>query len=205
VRAIDPGVTQCFLGFELAEDTRAYLESRLIDVHRILLAKGWPARLVKPDKWHITLLYFSDLPPAERAVLWSQVEAAAAQGAWADAGFHWRGLALWPSSKVVVLESEKISALPRWGLESWLDNPICVKGELGPLKSYRPHVTVMRLQENTSGKLAPREWATEWKDALQQVEPIDLQRVRVDRITFFLSDYSGRYHRYIRESTLKIG
>jgi 2'-5' RNA ligase len=199
---------RCFLGFELAEDSRAYLRPLLSATHRALVAKGWPVRLVQPDKWHATLLFFNDLGADERAAIWPEVQIAAVRGAWKDPGFHWRGLALWPRPErpsLVALESESYPALTRWGLESWLTHPVCLKGELRYLKSYRPHFTVMRLQENPTNKPALGERAEEWEQVQKQLEPIDLQRVRIDRISFFLSDFSQPYHRYIREGTVEIG
>jgi len=198
-------MTRCFLGFELEEESRAYLRERLVPLHRALAdAHGWPLRLVPPENWHATLLFFDDLDAAARATVWQAVADGAQAGTWRALEFAWRGVALWPSPRrpsLLCVEAEPYTDAARWPLTALLEQPPFSLGDGQHLRDYVPHITVMRLRKGRgASRVRPRDW-----DAVQPLlPPIDPQRVRFDRVSFFLSTLSPERPLYPREHTLPL-
>jgi 2'-5' RNA ligase len=198
-------MTRCFLGFELRDDSRAYLRERLLPLHRELAeTRGWPLRLVPPENWHATLLFFAALDAPERAEVWRAVEADAAAGAWGALDFAWRGLAPWPGPRrpgLLCVEAGPHAAAAAWPLTARLDQPPFAKGDTQHLRSYVPHITVMRFRKGRGQRLPrPADW-----DAVQPLLPaLDPAALRFDRISFFLSTVSPQQPIYPRERTLAL-
>lgn len=193
-----------FLGFQLTDDSLAYLQPLMAAAHHVLTARGWRVRLVASSKWHASILNLNHLSERERIAVWPEVEAAFHRGAWQDLGFLWQGLTVWPRSGVIVLASESYPALMRWGLTSWLDHPLFGEAARVSLKRYTPHFTVMRLQDGPANKVVQDKLTKEWQRVREQLEPIDPQRINVDRITFFVSEYAQGIHRHSYKGTIKI-
>jgi len=198
-------MSRCFLGFELTEASRAYLRERLEPLQRTLAgAHGWPIRLVPPDNWHATLLFFPRLEPALREPVWQAVQAAVAAGAWRRLDFAWRGLALWPSPRrpaLLCVEAARYEAAAQWPLAARLDEAPFNLADTQHLRSYVPHLTVMRFRKGPGLRLPkPRDW-----EALQPVLPaIDGAALRFDRVSFFLSTVTPERPIYPRERTLAL-
>lgn len=198
-------MTRCFLGWELSAESRAYLRERLVPLHRRLAdERGWPVRLVPPDNWHATLLFFNDLSAEERETVWAVVAAGVEAGAWGPLRFAWRGLALWPSPRrpgLVCVEAERYPESVRWPLVPRLGDAPFSKGDGGHLLDYVPHITVMRFRRGRSARLPrPRDW-----EAVQPLLPsFDADAIRFDRVSFFLSTVSPAEPIYPRERTLAL-
>lgn len=198
-------MTRCFLGFELTDDSRAYLRERLVPLHRALSGeRHWPLRLVPPDNWHATLLFFNGLEAAEREQVWALVERATREGRWGALDFVWQRLALWPSPRrpsLLCLEAERFAGTAEWPLTAQAAEAPVSKGDTRHLLDYVPHITVMRLRRSREGRLPrPRDW-----DAVQPLLPaIDPAAVRFDRVSLFLSTVSPERPIYPREHTLAL-
>jgi 2'-5' RNA ligase len=198
-------MSRCFLGFELTDASRAYLRERLLPLQRTLAEEhGWPLRLVPPENWHATLLFFPRLAPPDRAPVWQAVEAAVAAGAWRRLDFAWRGLRLWPSPRrpaLLCVEGERYEAAAQWPLTARLAEPPFSLADTQHLRSYIPHLTVMRFRKGHGVRLPkPRDW-----EAVQPLLPaIDGAALRFDRVSFFLSTVSPEQPIYPRERTLPL-
>jgi len=197
-------MTRCFLAFELSEDSRAYLAERARALHARLAGElGWPVRLVPPDNWHATLLFFDDLDPAQREAAWGPVAEGARAGAWRGLAFAWRGFALWPSPRrpsLVCLEGDEYPGTAGWPVAPLLaQEPFC-RGDVAHFRRYRPHVTVMRLRRGRH-----RLWARDWEGLSGALPAIEPGRVRFDRVSFFLSTLSRDAPIYPRERTAPLG
>lgn len=200
-------IMPCFIGLQPSKDSLAYLEPLMTANFWLLKKKGWPVRLVPSHKWHVTVLWFEYLSPEERATLWSHVQAKMKRGAWNHTKFEWQGLVPWHNwtePKLVAFAANRFNAVKKWGLENWLTDPICNKGLLNRLKSYVPHITMMRFLENQVDPHAQRDWKGEWERIQPQLHPIDPANIRLDRIALYLSDFSQRPHRYHYEYTISI-
>ncbi len=198
-------MTRCFLGFELSEASRAYLEGQLRPLHGRLAGElGWPLRLVPPPNWHVTLLFFDSLQPAEREEVWQGVERSVAAGDWAGLAFPWSALSLWPSPRrpgLLCLEAPLHPACGEWTLTGLLHEAPFSKGTVEHLRAYRPHITLMRFRRGRGARLPrPRDW-----EAVQgELPPIDPARVVVDRVSFFLSTVCPAQPIYPRERTVPL-
>ena len=198
-------MTRCFLGFELSEDSRAYLRGVLQPLHLMLSgAAGWPVRLVPPDNWHATLLFFKELDPAERGTVWAEVERCVASGVWRGLAFQWSGLGVWPSLRrpgLICLEAPEYSPATEWPISRLLSRHPFSKGDGHHLLSYRPHITVMRFRRGR-GTESPRQ--SEMEARLAEFPPIDPARVRLEAVSFFLSTVSRENPIYPRERTVPL-
>jgi len=198
-------MTRCFLGFELTEESRAYLRERLLPLHRALAeGQGWPLRLVPPDNWHATLLFFADLEPAQREEVWSLIEDSVAAGTWRGLAFAWQGVNVWPGPRrpgLLCVEAAPYGDAAQWPLVARLEAEPFRRGDTEHLRGYVPHITVMRFRKGRGARLPrPRDW-----DAAQSLLPhIDADAVRFDRISFFLSTVSPARPVYPRERTLPL-
>jgi 2'-5' RNA ligase len=198
-------MTRCFLGFELTEESRAYLRERLLPLHRALSGeRHWPVRLVPPENWHATLLFFEGLEADERAQVWGEVERAVAAGAWRTLEFAWHGLALWPAPRrpaLLCVEAERFAGAAAWPLAALAEQPPYSKGDTRHLLDYVPHITVMRFRKARGARLPrPRDW-----EAVQPLLPaIEAQALRFDRVSLFLSTVSPAQPVYPREHTLAL-
>ena len=201
-------MTRCFLGFELTDEGRAHLEERVPPFHaRLAKAEGWDVRLVLPENWHATLLFFQDLSGGERELVWAAVEEAVGGGAWIAMGFPWQGLALWPNPRrpnLICLEAPAHPPARDWPIQKLLGNAPFDKGEVHHLQSYRPHITLMRFRRGREGR-SPRAIAREWAALGAEIPSIDPECIRFDRISFFLSTLSRQQPVYPRERTLALG
>lgn len=201
-------MTRCFLGFELSEDSRAYLRESLPPLQRELSeASGWPVRLVPPENWHATLLFFKDLERAERGAVWAEVERSVASGVWRGLAFQWSGLAVWPSPRrpgLICLEAPEYPPAAEWPISGMLGQAPFSRGDGRHLLSYRPHITVMRFRRAAGSQGAkppkPREIAARMAD----FPTIDPARVRLEAVSFFLSAVSRQSPIYPRERTLPL-
>ncbi|MEE8434596.1 MAG: 2'-5' RNA ligase family protein [bacterium] len=198
-------MTRCFLGFELSEDSRAYLRDVLPPLQRMLSeAAGWPVRLVPPENWHATLLFFKELDEAERETVWAEVELGVASGVWRGLGFQWSGLAVWPSPRrpgLICLEAPDYAPATEWPLTGLLSQHPFSKGDGHHLQSYRPHITVMRFRRGR-GVRAPR--PREIEARMAEFPTIDPARVRLEAVSFFLSMVSRQNPIYPRECTVPL-
>lgn len=198
-------MTRCFLGFELSEASRGYLEALLRPLHGRLAGElGWPLRLVPPRNWHVTLLFFNGLEPTQREAVWAAVEQAVAGGEWSGLAFPWNALSLWPSPRrpgLLCLEAPLFEASRSWSLTGQLDREPFRKGAVEHLRAYRPHITLMRLRRGKGMRLPrPRDW-----EAVRPELPfIDPARVVVDEVSLFLSTLDARQPIYPRERTLPL-
>ena len=194
-------MTRCFLGFEFTPDSLAYLKEQVLPVHRRLAEElGWPLRLVRPENWHVTLLFFDALEPEERAAAWKAVEQGARSGAWRELGFVWRGLALWPSPRrpsLLCLEGEVFPGAAAWPLPV-AEAPFS-KGDLRHYGAFRPHATLMRLTRRGRKPLA-----REWRAFASELPAFDSAHIRFDRVAFFLSTLSEEQPFYVRERTVEL-
>ena len=198
-------MTRCFLGFELSEESRAYFREVLPPLQRTLSeAAGWPVRLVPPENWHATLLFFKDLDEAERGTVWEEVERSVASGVWRGLGFEWSGLAVWPSPRrpgLICLEAPEYLPASEWPLTGKLSQPPFSKGDGHHLRSYRPHITMMRFRRGREVKTPkPREIAVR----MAHFPSIDPARVRLEAVSFFLSTVSQQAPIYPRERTVPL-
>jgi 2'-5' RNA ligase len=199
-------MARCFLGFELTEGSRAYLRARLEPLHRELAReRHWPVRLVPPDNWHATLLFFPGLTESEREEVWTAVQAAAGSGAWNGLAFPWQGLALWPSPRrpaLVCLEAPLHEPARGWPLLERLGEPPFAKGEVEHLRDYRPHLTLMRFRRGRGARLPrPRDW-----EAVRPLLPaLEAEEIRFDRVSFFLSTVTPERPIYPRERSAPLG
>jgi 2'-5' RNA ligase len=198
-------MTRCFVGFELSEDSRDWLRERLLPLHRALAdERGWPLRLVPPENWHATLLFFPELDEAERAAVWGAVEGSVADGAWRGLAFDWQRVAIWPGPRrpsLLCVEAAPYAGAAAWPLAARLEEPPFAKGETEHLRRYVPHITVMRFRKGRDKRLPrPRDW-----QAAQALLPaIDAAALRFDRVSFFLSTVSPQQPIYPRERTLPL-
>lgn len=186
-------MTRCFLGFELTEDSRRYLYDRVAPLHDALRRKGrWPVRLVPPENWHATLLFFDDLDAAERDEVWQVVADGAARGDWQHLRFAWRRLALWPSLQrpsLVALEADACEAARDWPVAPHLDREPFAKADTRHYLPFIPHVTVIRFDRRWR-RVLPRVWSE-----LEEVPQIDPAAIRVHAISFLLSPPNPVYRR----------
>ena len=198
-------MTRCFLGFELSEDSRAILRDVLPPLQRMLSeTAGWAVRLVPPENWHATLLFFKGLDETERDTVWAEVERCVASGAWRGLGFAWSGLAVWPSPRragLICLEAPEYPLATQWPLTGMLSQHPFSKGEGHHLRSFRPHITVMRFRRGGGVKPPrPREIAAR----MAEFPVIDPARVRLEAVSFFLATVSRQNPIYPRERTLPL-
>jgi 2'-5' RNA ligase len=198
-------MTRCFLGFELTQESRAYLRERLLPLHTALSGEhGWPLRLVPPDNWHATLLFFDALEAPERERVWAEVQRCVSQGEWRALEFAWRGVALWPAPRrpaLLCVEAARYEPATAWPLARLAEQEPFSKGDTRHLLDYIPHITVMRFRKARGTRLPrPRDW-----EAVQGLlPPIEAGAVHFDRISFFLSTVSPERPIYPRERTLPL-
>lgn len=191
-------MTRCFVALELDEPSRADLASVVTPVHRALQARGrWPMRLVRPENWHLTLLFFPALDEAERDVVWDVVARGAAAGAWRDPDFAWNGLALWPNARrpsLIALEAEPHAPAKVWPFATLLDREPFSKGETQFFSPFRPHITLMRFDPRWR-RILPEVW----EEVMHDAPPFDPARIRFDRASFILSTLTKEQPVYERE------
>lgn len=195
---------RCFLGFELTADARAYLAGVLEPLHRTLAERhGWPVRLVHPDNWHATLLFFPGLSAEERTEVWRTVEPLARNGRWRALDFAWRGLALWPSPKrpnLVCVEAPPYGPARDWLSAEMLGREPLAKGDVDKLATYRPHITVMRFRRERRRQ----PYAHEWQALQPELPALDPARITFDRLSFLLSTTTPEAPVYQREHTVPL-
>jgi len=190
-------MTRCFLAFELTEASRDYLRERVEPFHQELRASGWPVRLVPPENWHLTLLFFNDLSAEEREAVWAPAARLAEAGTWRDLRFDWNGLAVWPTPRrpsLVCVEAAPYAPAQDWPVLHWLDEEPFAKADTRHMLPYVPHITVMRFDRKRR-----RPVAREWEAMSSELPGFDPAAIRVDRLAFFLSTVSPRQPVYPRE------
>ena len=200
-------MTRCFVGFELTEESRGYLHERVAALHTVLQDHGrWPLRMVRPENWHATLLFFNDLTGDERAEVWEAVEAGARNGAWRNLAFAWSGLTLWPNPRrpsLICLEAEPYAAAADWPVAPLLEREPFSKADVRHFSPYRPHVTAIRFDPRWRRRLKEV-----WDDAVVQagakLPPFDPGAIGFDRVSFFLSTLSAAQPVYPRERTVPL-
>lgn len=193
---------RCFLGFELAPAGLAYLKEKILPLEELLSGEtGWDIRLVRPENWHATLLFFPGLDGPEREAVWARVVRAAGEGAWRDLAFDWRGVALWPTPRrpsLLCLEAESYPEAARWPLP--LTEAPFTKGKLENLHTFRPHVTVMRFRRGRQRNLG-----REWRDLKERLPSISPEKIKLERVSLFLSTLSSNQPIYPREYSVSLG
>ncbi len=200
-------MTRCFVAFEFEAGSLAYLREWVEPVHRMLAEEeGWPVRLVRPENWHVTLLFFDGLEAGQRAEVWEEVAAAARSGAWAELAFDWRGLAIWPNPRrpsLICLEAARLSepvAETGAGTAEWplpIDREPFSLGKTGNTLAFRPHATLMRFR----GRRQRSGLAREWRALRERLPAIEPGRIRFDRVSFLLSTLTQEAPIYPREFT----
>ncbi|MBI3991998.1 MAG: hypothetical protein HY342_01885 [Candidatus Lambdaproteobacteria bacterium] len=195
--------TRCFVAFELAEESRAYVQERLAPL-QTLLARELPLRLrpVPAANWHATLLFFPGLEDDERAALWEAVAADVAAGAWRGIGFDWQGFALWPTPRrpgMLCLVGADYPAARDWPLYGRLEQQPFAQADLRHVGRFVPHITLMRAAERRA--VDARE---AWTALAPRVPPLDPRAVRVERISLFLSVVSRERPIYPRVHSLPL-
>lgn len=194
---------RCFVGFELDEDCRERLRVHIEPFWKELQGGlGWPIRMIPPANWHQTCLFFEDLSDSERATVWQEVLRNVESGVWADLLFPWEGLVLWPSHRkpsLVCLAAPVTPQLGHWPLLRKLDDPPFNKGDVEHLRTYRPHITLMRFRGGAS-----RPYWREWQALGGRVPKIPPTAIRYRSVSMILSDVSPSKPIYTREYTTKL-
>lgn len=206
--------TRCFLGFELTESSRRYLEELLTPWQGMLEAEaGWPVRLVPPENWHTTLLFFKGLEPDQRDAVWAEVARSVASGVWRGLRFDWSGLAVWPSHRrpgLICLEAPLHASAADWPLTGRLAQHPFSQGDGHHLLAYRPHITVMRFRRGGAAGSTPPGRSLrlpsppEIAERMAALPVIDPARVTLAAVSFFLSTVSPERPIYPREHTLSL-
>jgi 2'-5' RNA ligase len=194
---------RCFVGFELTDASRAYLRERVEALHAELGRRlEHPPRVVPPDNWHATLLFFPRLGRAERDVVWEAVTRGVSEGAWRDLRFAWQRLAVWPNPRrpgLICAEAEPYLAAAQWPLLDSLHQAPFNQADTRHAGRYVPHITVMRFRRGRHARLAP-----DWEALPEALRALDATRIRFDRVAFFLSTVSAQAPIYPRERTLPL-
>jgi len=154
-------------------------------------------RLVRPENWHLTLLFFNDLARTERDIVWETIARGAAAGAWRDLAFAWQGLALWPSSRrpsLIALEGAPYAPARQWPIAPLLGREPFSKADTEHFEPFRPHITVIRFDPRWRKTIGP-----EWEAVMRDVPPLDPARIRFNRVSFLLSTLTKDQPVYERE------
>ena len=193
-------MTRCFLGFEFTPSTLDYLRERILPFHyRLVDELNWPLRLVRPENWHVTILFFEGLDTPERNKVRERMEALVSGNPLEGTAFGWKGFSLWPSPRkpsLICLEATQTTASLKWGLP--ISEPPFSKGHIHHFLEYRPHATLMRFK----GK--GRAMGKDWEALKKEMPVIQPEQIRVDRISLFLSTLTREKPVYPREFTLPI-
>ncbi len=194
---------RCFIGFELDENCRerlrVYVEPFCNRLQKVL---GWPIRLVPPPNWHQTTLFFKDLSEPERATVWQEVLRNVEAGVWDDLFFTWEGLVLWPAPRkpsLVCVAAPVYPAAEAWPLTQKLGEEPFSKGDGEHLRTYRPHITLMRFRGGAS-----RPYWREWEALGPHIPQVPPTTIRYDRVSLLLSDVGPDKLIYTREFTVKL-
>lgn len=194
---------RCFIGFELVDTCLERLRQRVEPFSRLLEKDlGWQVRMVPPQNWHMTGLFFQDLTEPERLQVWEEVRRNVGSGAWSALEFPWRGMALWPTPRkpnLVALEAPATDAAQRWPLATRLAEPPFNKGDTAHLTEFRPHITLIRFRGATV-----RPYGKEWARLSDQIPQVPPSAIRFDRVSLFLSDVSPQKPVYTREYTARL-
>jgi 2'-5' RNA ligase len=196
-------MTRCFVALELDESSRAYLHDYARPVHAALQPRHrWPMRLVKPENWHLTVLFFPDLSESERIQVWSALAPTVPAGAWNDPRFAWQGLSLWPTARrpsLVALEAETYLPAQTWPIAALLDQEPFSRGDSRHFSPFRPHITVMRFDPRWR-----RVIAEDWAEVTRDLEPFNPARIRFVALSLVLSTLTPEQPVYERERWLEI-
>ena len=198
-------MTRCFVGFEFEPESLAYLRERVEPAHRLLAEEqGWPVRLVRPENWHVTLLFFAGLETRARREVWAEVEAAARSGVWSGLAFEWRGLAVWPSTRrpsLVCLEAAPFPGTSAWPLP--VEREPFSHARIENYLSFRPHTTLMRFRRGKKGR-SQGAVGREWRDLGNRLPAFEPERIGFDRVSMFLSTLTHEQPIYPREFTASL-
>ena len=191
---------RCFLGFELAEASRAVLRAHVEQAHALLqqaLPGAW--RAVHPDNWHATLLFFADLDATARGEVWQAAERAAQAGTWRELRIAWQGLVPWPNLRrptLVCLDGGAYPQAREWPLLHRMKEEPFSRGDVDRLQSFHPHITVLRLRRKPARGALRAAW-----QALASLAPPPPEAIRLDRVSLFVNDLSREKPIYTREGT----
>jgi len=191
---------RCFVGLELVDTCLERLRQRVEPFCRLLIREaGWQVRMVHPQNWHLTVLYFPELDAAERAEVWAEVERNVSAGAWSTLLIPWTGLALWPTPRrpnLICLEAPVYPEAAQWPLAQRLGALPFSKADAARLTEYRPHITLIRFRGPGS-----RPYAREWQALQKEIPQVPPTAIRFDRVSMILSDVKPDKPVYTREYT----
>jgi 2'-5' RNA ligase len=160
-------------------------------------------RLVWPENWHLTVLFFPDLNEEERAEAWTFLEPMAGKGGWGDLAFNWQGLSLWPAPRrpsLIALEAEPYLPAQTWPIAPLLTREPFSKGETRHFSPFRPHITVMRFDPRWRKTIAE-----DWAQVTRNLGPLDPARLRFMELSFVLSVLTPEEPVYVRERRVGLG
>ena len=190
-------MSRCFVGFELAEPTRAMLRRRLEPLHSHLRDElGWKVVLVPPENWHCTILFFDSLGSGERKILWEGITQWCNEGLWKTLKFDWQNFSLWPSAKrpnLMVLQAAEYMAAVDWPLSRALEQAPFNQAKIAHLRRYRPHITVMRFKRGRTQNLA-----ADWARVQEMLPPFNPAEITLAEVSLFLSQGGRIYPREYR-------
>src|SRR5574341_181974 len=178
---------RCFVALELEERSRELLRVRVVQFCDSLRDEhGWPVRLVPPANWHVTVLFFKDLPKEEHPVVWQEVLRNVEAGVWNELVLPWGDVELWPNSNrpgLICLAAPPYAEVKRWPLIEKVTEPPFNRGDVPKLLDFRPHITLIRF-----GGGRPRPYGQEWKALGHRIPRVPPTAIRFDRVSLLLSD-----------------
>jgi len=196
-----PTGTRCFLAFEFSPESREYLELELRPFAKHLTRDlKWDLRKVRPENWHVTLLFFEGLDSEQRAEVWQAAESLAKEGIWKNLAFEWQKFSVWPNPRrpsLICLEAALYPGAVEWPLP--LTQSPYALGRVNHLQQYRPHATLMRFHRRWR-----RSVGSEWEALKPDLPKIKPEKIKLDRLSLFLSTLSRDKPLYPREFTVSL-
>lgn len=168
-----------FIGVPLTDGARREIEARLRDA----LPDGVPGRAVPAANWHLTLRFLGATRADQLATVRDRLRAADL-GAAFEARFGGLGAFSRPRSARVLWIATTEGADRLRDLARIAEDAARAAGFAPESKSYRPHLTLSRIQP-------PRDVTR----AIERVPPLDVG-MRVGEIVIFRSHLGGRPARY---------
>jgi 2'-5' RNA ligase len=188
---------RCFIALELEERCRELLRVRITQFHADLRSDhDWPVQLVPPANWHVTVLFFRDLPKRDHDGVWTEVLRSVEAHVWDDLVFPWEDVELWPNPSrpgLICLAAPPYLDVKRWPLIENATKAPLNQGDVAKLLNFRPHITLMRFK---GGRARP--YSQEWKAMATRIPRVPPTAIRFDRVSLLLSDSSPSRPLYTR-------